>query len=448
MSDHLNQELGRMRAMVAELAGLNDIIAAVSGTLSVREITEVIIDKTLRQVNAGQGAVFLLSNRENVGGTQTSFARLGSNNADTSAPHLTTFVRRRSAADQELPLHLNENLAAWVMKNKRLLVINSPQEAQLLDELDLDSLGITSLLAAPLRTASGIIGILAVFNKVDPGGFLEQDTRFLGILGTQCAQTIETARLYEEEKNLVRYRLELDTARQIQQKFLPQPGEHIDHALVCGFNEPAREVGGDFFDVKPLPDGRLFVSIGDVSGKGVPAALLMACAVAIQRSHLSDPAGFSLEHLARSINEVLCQYQQSGQFICGIFAIYDPPNRTLDYINAGHPAPIIVHRCDPIDTAGESGLVLGVLPDTPYHVNKLQLPDDSLVCLYTDGITEACDPTDAFYGEQRLIDHLISQSSLTAHEVCTGIRITLAEFRGEAVQSDDITAVILRVPGA
>lgn len=446
MPERSPTELHRLRSMVNELAGINDIVAAVSGQLAIQQVTEILIDKILKYLQASQGAVFLVTGRERPSDEPTAFVRSSYRTAQGSPDHLTTFVRRTSGTAEELPLHLNRNLAAWILKNKRLLVVNDPERETPLADVDLPSLGINSLLAAPLRLGTRVIGILVAFNKQDAAGFTKQDERFLGILGAQCSQALEASRLYEEEKNLATLRQELQMAREIQRRFLPAEEGCIDRRQACGFNLPAREVGGDFYEIQPLPDGRLFFSVGDVCGKGMPAALLMSNVVAIQRSHLSRGNDLSLLGLAANINSVLCHFVQPGQFVCGIFALLNPATCTLEWVNAGHPPPIIVSDHGHCEAPGESDLLLGVFEDTPYAVRKTHLPAESMVCLYTDGVTEATDASGELFGEERLVRLLESGRSESAEDTCRSLREAVMVFQGSEPQSDDITVVVVRAP--
>jgi len=426
LPDNSNSELIRLRALVAELSALNEILAALSATMSVERITEVIIDKTIRHLNASQGAVFLLVDDQD----------------DSTA--LTTFVRRKSDDGRDVSLHLNNNIVGYMEGHKGVLRINSIRDENPFGSLDLASLGIRSLLAARLLSRTGMIGVLAVFNKEGDTGFTDEDRSFLGILGTQCAQTIETARLYEEEQRLNTLRRELRFARTVQQSLLPRPGDTVDASFVCGFNEPAREVGGDYFDIVPLSDDEIFVSICDVSGKGVPAALLMSNALAIQRSHLIGTTELSLDLLTSLINRSLCQFIRPGEYITGVLGLYNQARRTFRYTCAGHSPPILIRPDGSILEPDGSDFILGFQPECGYCCREFDVEPDSLICLYTDGVTDAEAPSGEFFDHPRLLEVLQQNQAAPADRVCAAISEAIAAYRGATDQSDDITAVILK----
>ena len=242
MPRNQNAEIKKLKTAISELSSLNDIASAIGASMAVEEITKIIIDKSLKHIDAIQGAVFLINAEQD------------------SNQNLQTFIRRTSDSQQEIPIHFNMNLTGWMIKYKKILMINSPDEDNPLSNIDLKSLGIESLLAAPLLTNKGLIGVLAIFNKKSYSAFSEKDRRFLGILGTQCSQIIEGARLRNEEEKLIALKEELQIAKSIQQSFLPTIKSFENLEFVYGQNVPAREVGGDFFDVLKLDDNRIFIT--------------------------------------------------------------------------------------------------------------------------------------------------------------------------------------------
>jgi len=328
-----------------------------------------------------------------------------------------------------------------MIKHKKILMINSPTEDNPLSNIDLKSLGIESLLAAPLLTNKGLIGVLAIFNKKSESAFSEKDRRFLGILGTQCSQIIEGARLRNEEEKLIALKEELQIAKSIQQSFLPTNDSFKNLEYAYGLNVPAREVGGDFFDVLELDEKRIFVSIGDVVGKGVPAALLMANVMAIERAQIKNRESFSLERLANSLNQVLCDLNKPNQFISALFGIVDISTGLFEFVNAGHLPPIAIDNNSDIQFMKEADIVLGVLENNDYKSQKINIPKGSSLFFYTDGITEAANETMEEFGIDRLMDILKLNNNNSAQNICTSILHRLEIFRGISEQNDDVTMI-------
>ncbi|MFQ6008687.1 MAG: PP2C family protein-serine/threonine phosphatase [Candidatus Zixiibacteriota bacterium] len=419
-------EIEQLRLAIAELSTLNEIAIAIGASMSVENITKVILDKSIKHIGASQGAVFLRTSKK-----------------DESEP-LKTFVRRIGTTRPEMPFHFNMNLTGWMNKHKRLLVVNSPETENPLTRLSLKSLGIKSLIASPLLTRNDMIGVIAFFNKESDGGFTYRDSRFLEILSTQCAQVIEAARLYEEEKKLTALREELQIARSIQQGFLPHEDNFGGGSLIYGVNKPAQEVSGDFFDVFWLDNQRVFVSVGDVVGKGIPAALFMSNAIAVERAHLTNRETFSITSLAYNLNQLLYQFNKPGQFITAFFGVFDRSKMTLEYVNAGHYPPVIVRDGQIVAYDHTAEIVLGVVKDSQYRRTTQKLLPGSTVCIFTDGVTEMHNESSEEYGDRRLISFLRRTSSEPARIICDKLVEELTQFRGSAEQSDDITVVVLK----
>ncbi len=427
MPQNQNAEIKKLKTAISELSSLNDIASAIGASMAVEEITEIIIDKSLKHIDAIQGAVFLIDAKQD------------------SNQNLQTFIRRTSDTQQEMPIHFNMNLTGWMIKHKKILMINSPTEDNPLSNIDLKSFGIESLLAAPLLTNKGLIGVLAIFNKKSDSAFSEKDRRFLGILGTQCSQIIEGARLRNEEEKLIALKEELQIARSIQQSFLPTNESFENIEFVYGHNVPAREVGGDFFDVLKLDDNRIFVSIGDVVGKGVPAALLMANVMAIERAQIKNRDPFSLGRLANSLNHVLCDLNKPNQFISALFGVIDISTGLFEFVNAGHLPPVVIDSNSDIQFMKEADIVLGVLENNDYKSQIINIHKGSALFLYTDGITEAANETMEEFGIDRLIDILIINHKDSAQNICTAILQGLEIFRGKAEQNDDVTMITIKI---
>ncbi len=421
-----DRELSRLKNSVSELSALNQIANAINVTMSVDKISQIILENCLKRVGASQGAIFLLDDK------------------DQEIDKFKTFVREINPTAGEIPFHLNVSLTGWMIKNKSILLSNDPDGDDRFAGMNFKAIGIRSVLAAPLLSRSGLIGVLVLFNKKVPEAFGEHDRRFLGIVGTQTAKVIENARLFESQKKLVAIKEEMRLATDIQKGFLP--GENIvsPRFEVYGFNRPAREMGGDYYDMVPLSDDRIFISLGDVSGKGMPAALLMANAQAVLRSQLSKTKDIPLPELAENLNRLICQFTPPEQYITAMFGVYDASENKLSYINAGHCPPFIIRKTDAAQVPAEAGLVIGVLPDFTYSVNHIELAAGEMVFIYSDGITEAWNEKDEEFGEERLHSALSRYSGESAVDLGEEVYGQVVRHRGRQEQSDDITIVILR----
>jgi sigma-B regulation protein RsbU (phosphoserine phosphatase) len=427
MPNNLNPEQERLKKAVDELSALNQIASAINALMSVEEITQIIVDRCVKRVRATQGAVYLLEEEKE------------------DIDRFKTFVREFSQSADKIPFHLNESLSGWMIKNKTILISNQADSDERFRGMNLGNLGIYSILAAPLLSRNKLIGSLAIFNKRDDGGFNDSDKRFIGIVGSQTAKVIENARLREQEQKLVKIQEERKVAQQIQRGFLPDKGVSLTSCEVCGFNSPAEEVGGDYYDIVTLKGGRLFLSLGDVSGHGVPAALQMACAQAVLRSQLLDTENVPLTKLAHSLNHLICQFTPPEQFITASFGVYNSNDKTFRYINAGHEPPIIVRKNGTIEPLTGADLILGVMPDYIYKEFSVMLDAGDFLFIYTDGVTEVFNEDDEEYGEKRLKEFLKNCVGLETSAIGAKMMAELNQFRGQGIQTDDITMLILRL---
>lgn len=425
MPNDFEQKPDPNQQALEELVALNKIASTINALMSVEEITRKIIDNCLRYVRASHGAVFLLEEEEK----------------------FMTFVREFSSSEKRIEFHLSNLLSAWMIKNKTILVSNDPKNDPNLKGLNLSELGINSILSAPLFSPNGLIGSLVLFNKKDTGGFNSNDRRFLGIVGSQTAKVIENARLHEREKELTAIQEELKLAQTIQKGFLPHNGVELRSCDACGVNIPAREVGGDYFDIVKLEEDRVFVSLGDVSGKGMPAALLMANAQAVLRSQLSNSDKISLKDMARSLNHLICQFSGPEQYITTIFGQFYGPSGKYHYVNAGHPPILIVRRDGKIESLSNSDLIIGYIPEYEYTVSEVILNHGDIIFLYSDGVTESFGEADDEFGIDRLGNILSEHRGESVSDICRIVLGVLSDFRKGRPQPDDITMTILKVKG-
>lgn len=418
-----DDDLNRLRGSVDELSALNEIALAVNSTIPVQEITQAILNHSLRRVRASQGAVFLL---------------------DNEVSNAVTFERAAIDSKSGLPIHLNESLKGWIATNKQILLMNRPDQDARFTGIDFAKHGIRSVLAAPLVSRRGLIGVLALFNKQSPDGFSNDDQRFLGIVGTQTGKVIENAQLLDRERQLQALEEEMRVARTIQMNYLPQGELRNREVWVVGLSEPAREVGGDFYDMFEIDDRRIFLSIGDVAGKGMPAALMASGCQAVIRALVRRDQNLSLEHLAQALNRQILETSRPGQFVTLFLAIYDTATRKLRYVNAGHVPPAVCTSAGQHSRLTTGGPLIGVIPESDYEVGEHRLNSGETLFMCSDGVTETHDIDDNEYGENRLCEFLSSRCDKQPDEIRTDLLRVLVDFRRGSPQSDDITFLLLR----
>lgn len=423
--NRLEEENKRLRRAVDELAILNDLALAISGSLDSEKIMRSIISKSIRALNAEQGDITLVDESR-------------SNTAQT-------LVRSMVSTSEHSPFHLNQNLLGWMQINKKPLLINDPGNDSRFRNVDWDS-SIKTLLSAPLMARSKLIGILTVYNKRsdDGSGFSESDQRLLSIISAQSAQVVENARLYEEERAYLFIRRELELASSIQKKMLPDTPPRIKGYSVAGKNITAQEVGGDYFDYIPMEENKWALCLGDISGKGLPASLLMTNLQAILRGqtlHLASPG-----EILKLANSQLYQSTSAEKFATLFLAILDTENHTINYSSAGHEHPFLMRSNGDFFRLKAGGLPLGMMENVDYEEGTANLEEGDFLFVFSDGITDVTDTSEEMFGEKRLIDLLIeaNHNEQLPGEIINNIVDTCINFSGKAMLFDDITAVVLK----
>ncbi|MBN1996982.1 SpoIIE family protein phosphatase [candidate division KSB1 bacterium] len=296
--------------------------------------------------------------------------------------------------------------------------------------------------AVPLRIQEETKGVVLLGEKINNLNFLTEELEYLSTLCNQAMISLENARLFEEALEKQRMEEELSIARDIQEKLLPSHFPLIDGIDIMGINIPSRQVGGDFFDCFLIDDDHLAVAIADVSGKGVPASLLMSNLQASLRSLVTRHGDIS--SMIRQINNLIHANTNYDKFITFFYGELDIPEKTFTYVNAGHNYPYLCHRSGTFRTLEKGGILLGMMPNMPYETEKVQLVQGDIILMYTDGVTEAKNVKDKEYEEHRLEDILVKHRSDTK-DLLKKIQQSLAVFTKGAPQADDITMLAFKI---
>lgn len=237
---------------------------------------------------------------------------------------------------------------------------------------------------------------------------------------------------------------DLEIARGIQLAMLPSGSVTVPGADVYGLSRPANTVGGDFYDIRELTNGRLLIAVGDVAGKGSPAALLMALFLAMERVLLDELT--DLVPLVTRLNGQIVRQAPGTRFITLFVASYDPATGHLDYVNAGHP-PALVRRLDGSwDTLQDGGVALGLFEASSYTQGTTSLAPGEFVATYSDGITEAEHPDRGFFDEAGLQRSLTAARALPAADICRSVFEDVRAHTDEGKLGDDLTILVLRRP--
>ncbi len=252
-----------------------------------------------------------------------------------------------------------------------------------------------------------------------------------------------TAEKEEYRRELERKRFEIETARSIQETFLPESTPRLEGFDMAAFSLPALEVGGDFYDFIPLSPDEWGLVIADVSGKGFPAALFMALSRTCVRANAMGKT--SAAEAICMANNLIAEDAKSGMFVTLFYAMLDLRKRQLRYVNAGHNPPVLVRGLNgDVVLLGARGIALGVMDEINLQEVELNLSDNDVVVFYTDGITEAVNNREEEFGQERLIKLIAQNGALPAQELIDKIRNAVIDFTQGQRQFDDLTLVVLR----
>ena len=234
---------------------------------------------------------------------------------------------------------------------------------------------------------------------------------------------------------------DLEIARDIQIAMLPRGMKEAGDTRVFGTTRPANTVGGDFYDILPLSDGRVMVAVGDVSGKGSPAALLMALLLAMLRTLVDE--GFAAVRLISRLNVQICRHSPSSRFITFFYGIYDPASGSMEYVNAGHLPPMVRRASGAIDRLDRGGMALGMFEHATYETGHVTIGPGEVLVLYTDGITEAENHSGQAFEDSGL-EATLTRGTEANPEVLAHFIISAVEAHaGDVRLGDDLTVAIL-----
>jgi serine phosphatase RsbU (regulator of sigma subunit) len=319
-----------------------------------------------------------------------------------------------------------------------------------ISRLEFESPALAALRAAgvvmvvPLISSGTLIGLLNLGPRLSERGYSGEDRRLLGALAGYAAPAMRVGQLVRQQqveaRNRERIEQELKVAQLIQQQFLPKSVPDLPSWHVAAFYRPARTVGGDFYDFIPLPDGRVMFVVGDVTDKGVPAALVMASTHALLRG--AAPRLISPGEVLAHVNDLLCADIPAHMFVTCLALVLDPASGRLDFANAGHDVPY-VRTAGGVAELRARGMPLGLMPGTEYEEKTFQMQPGDCALLHSDGLAEAHGPGREMFGFPR-VAALVGQAE-SGEALIDACLTQLGAFTGAGhEQEDDITLVTLQ----
>lgn len=393
-----------------------------------RELFEKILDQLFEAVPAERGAILLVD-------------------AGTAKP-----VIKASRTRQGEPItRVSRTIARRVLERlEALLLPNVMEDADLMGQDSIMATGIRSAVCAPLwfRHPEGgqdaVIGLVYLDARETTRSFNEDDLRIVTALSNVAAAKIEQVRLLEESLQKRALEQDMEVAAEIQRSLLPTGAPAVAGWELVGYNEPCRTVGGDYYDFETVDSG-LLLALGDVSGKGTGAALLMTVLRAAVRAHWAEPV---LHEAVERINRTVAQNIPRNKYITFFLARLDPAAGSLEFVNAGHNPPLLVRADGSLEKLETGGMVLGLFDDTTYEKGQVTLGPGDLLLVFSDGITETWNAAEDEFGEEGVVSVATRARGGSVEEVEAALARALEEFAAGAGATDDRTLIVLKRAGA
>jgi len=428
---------------VYEMEKLYRLGVQVSSTLDINMVLNFCINTTVEVLEARVGFLFLIDEKKR----RLFLATMAK--SEDKIPHsqgLSSTDSVRIVKPEKVWLEQGKGIAGRVAKDKKPLLVNSVDSKERLSNRIYKDCGfeVKSVLCVPLLVKDKVIGVIQVCNKRKDVIFKKEDEHLLVSFAVHAAIAIENAKLYQEVAEKERMKKELEIAHRLQTSLLPESPPQVKGYEIGAMSVPATEVGGDFYDFIDVAEGKIGLVIGDVAGKGLPAALFMA----LSRSFLRAEAIGKLEakRVMEKTNRLISEDAREGMFVTAFYAILDIPAKNLRLSNAGHNPPLLFHsstgKCEELRIGG---IALGAFAEARFQEKEIILRKGDVVIFYTDGVVEAIDNNNQQFGMERLIKVFHDKPYLQATQFVELIKKEVEQFTEGQPQFDDFTLVVLKV---
>ncbi|MEE9240582.1 MAG: GAF domain-containing SpoIIE family protein phosphatase [bacterium] len=426
----LANELEDLRVRVGNLSRLIDVTVLVSSSLNLKEVMNSVMELAKEMMEAEAASIMLWNDELECLEFELSVGGVGMEQL------------------KSIRIVKGQGIAGTVAETgEPLLVADVSKDPRFYAKADETTGFVTkSILAAPLIVHDGIVGVSEVLNHKEGRPFTKHDLELFATFCRQVAVAVENARLHEKEVKQSLLDQQMKMAAEIQMSFLPAelPGDEDSRFEIGAFTRSAQDVGGDMYACEVLPDGRIALALGDVSGKGVPAALYMARVVSEFRMRCST--GAPPCEVLTVLNKALAGGTMRGMFVTFVYGILDPETGALELANAGQLPPVLASRGGKARWMGAaSGPPLGMVPTSQYASEKVRLEPSDTLLFYSDGIVEAQDVS----GEQ-FDPHLLpaaAKAGTGAKRLLAHVLGSVEEFSKGASQADDMTMVSMSWTG-
>jgi sigma-B regulation protein RsbU (phosphoserine phosphatase) len=402
-----------------EAKSLHEIGIALSGSLELDELLDKILANLKRVIKYEIAIIYLVDPRD---GTINQIATYGLEDTVQERLHLKMgqgICGRVAQTGQGV-------IASDVSADPDYVVLRAQTKSEM---------------AVPVSIDNNIIGVFNIESDT-PNAYTKHDLELMNGYASLAAVSIERARLHRERLVAKQLEDELGIARRIQMTFLPSRDPQIPGFDVAGINIPSTAVGGDYYDFIPIVSNQFGIAIGDVSGKGIPASLIMAAFRAGLKAEIRN--NFAIRVILHKVNNLLYESIDRDMFVTAVYGVLDSRNRIFTFSNAGHNPPILKRGTGEVEYLGEGGVALGALQGSLYEERPISLIKGDILLFYTDGVTEVIDENGEEFGVKRLLQFLDNSQHLTAREIIENIVSETKKFSSANRETDDLTMIVIK----
>ena len=406
-----------LKARLLELESLYDLGLSLGGQLDLSALADEVLFRSISLTDAGKGTLVLVEDSGHV-------------------------LLERSVGGE---VRAAADVASWTLPDGG--VINNAAASVPTAGMKISTC--QKCLAVAISVPDRRLGVLAVADKESRDGrvldITPTDARLLSLFANQAAAAIETARLHRSALEKERIERELELAAAIQKQLLPRDLPVVPGLEIAAKNVPTRQVGGDYFDFFPLSGGRLAFLVSDVSGKGVPAALLVSTVHAAFHLQIDDAK--TVADLIGRIDRHLQRYAATRKFLTCFFGLLEPDTGTMHYVSAGHNPALLRRKSGGVEQLKATGVPMGMFPNASWKEETITLSPGDLLCVYTDGVTEALNAAEEEFGIDRLERLLLRDAASAPDELCREVFDEVSAFAAGVPQYDDQTLMLVRRVG-
>ncbi|HEX8267897.1 MAG TPA: GAF domain-containing SpoIIE family protein phosphatase [Pyrinomonadaceae bacterium] len=408
--------------VVDKLRMLLDITKEISRSLNLEDLMKMVMD-TLGSLIPNDAAAIYLLEKDQSGAFRFRTESLRGYEVEDLA---------------DIKLQPGEGIVGYVVQSGNPVLANDVREN---DHYYVARQHTQSELCVPIISNDEVIGVINLEND-ELNAFEEDDLQVLSLLASQVATIVEKVQLHEHLIEKKRLQGQLEVAREVQLELFPDHDPHLVGFDISAYNFPTEQVSGDYYDWVRIFEDQIGVVIADASGKGIPAALLMAFLRATLRA--AAHVGYAPHISLTKANYLLWESIENNQFVTAIYGILDATNKTFVFANAGHNPLLLLKENGEAQFIERGGLPLGMFRETRYYEHFLQLEADQILVLYTDGITEAMNESGEEFSKERLVECVRRGKELEARELVNLIHQEVTTFSGENTLEDDGTLFIIK----